>query len=140
MALSAEGLAQDGGEELPAVGVSWLLLLLEQSGRDFSAFGLSQHEGSPSLVVRNTGVCAAVQQQPDQVRLTPGRGEGQGGETLTVLGVDPDLPVQQQFSHVSMTVPGGMHQRGPAGVVPNARGRSLVQQQRVRLTPRISLG
>ena len=48
------GLAQEDAEERLAVGTARLLLLLEQSGRDFSAFGLSQHEGSPPLVVPDT--------------------------------------------------------------------------------------
>ena len=46
---TAKGLAPADGDEWLAVGAARLLLILEQSGRDLAAFGLSQHEGSPSL-------------------------------------------------------------------------------------------
>ena len=67
VALMTVGLAQEDAEERLAVGTA---RFLEQSGRDFSAFRLSQHEGSPPLVVPDAGICAAAQQQPGQVRLS----------------------------------------------------------------------
>ena len=80
-------------------------------------------------MVPDAGICAAAQQQPGQVRLSSGRGKAQGSDTLTVLGIDLSLPIQHQFRHFSMTVPGGLHQGRPTGVVPDIRIRPPVQQQ-----------